>query len=493
MIDGTFKAKTAADWENDFKRFAKMRNPNAKTGPGEYLDLAAKNVASMLMYSSNDALQIAAMASLQDKTGTQLDDVGRPVSEGGIGLPRPGAKGAAGVVTVATVNAGSSIEAGDELLFENGVAYQCAKSKRYFNGETLTVTCKETGPGTNLPVGSQLVWSSPRPGCFANAVVSTPGLIGGREAMEDDEYRELLADALANPATSDNDALLHKLIMDSSAHGVPVERSFTIPCIRGAATTAFTFTMKGTNRNASRCPSFDLINTVGAYIEQQINVTDGIFKIPLESSFISCSFRVSWLDHGWADSMPWPPYRPLATRYVVTEIGTAYQFTVGIVGGNYTGAQAPAIGQSIGFFTSDARVVRKVISNVSGAGPWLITCETGAESSDGTYVPGISKWVMPWSDSLQTIADLTLEFVNKMGPGQAISVLPDESMRMARIPEDMPNQWPSKMNGALLGKILSLSNVRNAKHEDGADFETPVGGLVTLYLARLASFAVYPL
>jgi hypothetical protein len=495
MANGDFPVKSADVWESDYCRFARMRNPNAKTGPNEYYNVQAKNLASsMLVVLSNYAQRVAGKISLQDMTGSQLDDAGRPVSEGGLGVPRPDAIGSSGTVAANTTLSGSIIEAGDELTSEAGVAYRCQNTKRYYDGDSVSIICKETGPGTNLPVGAKLTWSNPRPGCFAVAVVleqNGAGLIGGSEAMGDDDYRELLADAQANPAASANDAYLHKLIRDARAHGIAVERSFTWPCARGPATNAFTFTLRGSAANSSRLPSPSQLDVVAAYVTQYLPYTDGLFKVPLVSDSLKLSFRVKWHVNGWADTVQWPPYLTASTRCKAVGGGTAVSFSIATSG---VGVAAPIAGQSIGLFNaSTGKVVRKTISAVSGTGPWSITCETKAEASDVSYVPLADQWVMPWSDSLQTIADVAIAYVNSMGPGEINATLPEDGVRGARSPADEPGQWPAQMDSHLLGAITDLTQIKRATHEDGFDYIATVGSIAVANLPTLTDLAVFPL
>lgn len=494
--DGELTKMTADEYRDKYLRFVRIRNPGAKIGPGEYDYIKAQNLANLMLSISNDAKIIAGRISLQDRTGDQLDEIGKPASDGGIDCPRPEATGSSGSVTVQTVSSGTKIFAGDELKPESGIAYYCTVTAVYLDGSQVPVMCRETGPSTNVDPGTVMTWVNPRPGCFASATVyeqtDGTGLTGGSERMGDDDYRTLLASKMSNPASSANPAALRKMIEDSRSHGVHVERAFTYGAALGPGITAFTFTLPGSSTNSSRTPNETQINTVAGYVEKQQLSTDGLVKVPTIYDNAEMTFRVRWSSNGWANSTPWPPF-PASENYrfyVLSNI-SATSFTLG---NDVFSGPAPSPGDVIAFFDkSTGKVIKKTIATVVNSSGYNVTCETLASASDLVYVPVIGQLVMPWSDSLQSIADKTIDYINKMGPGEIVSTLPDDGMRIARDPANERGNWPSQMDSGLESSIAEIKNVKRVNHDLGSDYVTPTGGLTAVYLAKLNDFAVYAL
>jgi uncharacterized phage protein gp47/JayE len=491
---------TRANYEENYLRAVRMRNPNAKTGPDEYYSVQARNLADQLATISASAVVIAGNISLRDMTGSQLDNAGRPVSQGGLGVPRPAAVGANGYLTISTVASGTDITVGMLLTTTAGVTYTVATgaSGHYTDGTQFAVVCAETGPETNLDAGTVLTWSSPAAGCFAPAVVFAQpdgsGLIGGREALGDDDYRELLADAQANPAASSNDAELQRQIQYSRGHGVAVKRAFTYPCCLGPSTTGFAFVLEGGPKYGSRIPSSAQINLVAAWVELVSQSTDMLWKFPLIVDPVSLSFQLKWLNNGWVDPIQWPPYIALASRYLVSGTPTPTIFTVSCADSVYTSRAIPVVGQRLGLFDKETgEFVLKTIKSFTGTGPWTITCETLANASDLVYTPLVGQWVSPWSPSLQSAADIALKHINAFGPGEMISSLPGDGIRMTRSPKPSTGKWPYEMDSQLEGDISRLPTVQRANHVDGADYVTTVGDGTHVHLASLFDLGFYPL
>ena len=502
MADGELTVKTRDQWSNDYLRFVRMRNPNAKTGPDEYYSIQAQNFADLLLAMSSDARVIAGRISLQDRTGNQLDEVGRPVAEGGIGVPRPGAAGASGALVLSSTASGADIVNAATLKSPNGVSYHVVitpSPSHLVDGQNFAVVCDETGPQTNLVAGVKLTWDSPPAGCFATATVFAQtdgsGLSGGSDIMGDDDYRNLLADAIANPAASANDAELQRLIQDSAGHGVAVEKAFTYPALLGFGISGFTFTLRGSDDLDSRAPSSAQLNTVAAYVEANLPVTDGLVKLPITEDPMTVVLRIRWVENGWTNAVQWPPYMATASRYVVSAVTSESVFTVACADATYSGRAAPQVGQAIGLFDlSDGKFKRKTVLTVGGAGPWAITCDTTTTgASDIGYLPVVTQRVSPWSDSLADVATAVKNHINKMGPGECTVNLPEDGKRMARSPVSKPTQWPNEMDSKLLNAITDLANVQRATHEDSSDYITPTGSAALVYMASIGDIAAYPL
>lgn len=503
MANGELTVKTRDKWADDYCRFLRMRNPNAKTGPDESDRIDALVLADQLLYCSNDAKVIAGRVSLQDRTGSQLDEVGRPTSEGGLGVPRPGAEGASGALIISATASGTTITSGSTLRLPNGVAYAvtlaAGDSGERTNGSTFSVVCTEAGPQTNLTAGTKLVWDSPPPGCFATAIVYAQsdgsGLTGGREEMGDDDYRALLAEAQANPAGGGNDAEVQRYIQDSRAHGVAVEKAFTYSGVAGHATMGFSFTMRGQSVLTSRIPSPDQMNIVANYLLTKMAATDGYIKLQPVADPLRLSFRISWIQNGWANASPWPTFRSPDKFQIANASVSATSFTVECYGVyNYGSIPVPAVGHVIALYdATNHRFVRKTIKSVSGTGPWAITCDTLANASDLAYVPAVGQWVMPWADGLADIASLSSAYVRSMGPGEITETPPRDGARRRRLPRPNGISWPSRMDGRLAASINGLPSVERVTHIDGVDYVTTVGGAFAVCLAELIDIGVYPL
>lgn len=598
-----------ADYEAYYLRSVRLRNRNASTGPDEYYSVQARCLADQLVGISGMANTIAGKISLRDMTGDQLDNAGRPTSEGGLGLPRPVAVGSTGYLTIQTVEAGADVTAGLTLQTAGGVLYAVASSgtAHYYNSNTFPVVCLETGPETNLEPGTVLTWVSPPSGCFASATVAAAndgsGLIGGRDALGDDDYRELLADAQANPAASANDAELQRQIQYERGHGVSVKRAFTYPCCLGPGVTGFTCVLEGSAKYGSRAPTNAQLNLISAWVEQVMPSTDLLWRLPMFTVPLSLSFRVKFANNGWSDAVQWPPYSggtveitagqpyygvgpaglaslstltPVPTvapggyhaivapsnqkfytaypaawgiasiyagqfyadmlppslvtfagveyylfestnlltypsldfwvaittagitevvlHYIVTVATSPTVFTVSCSDGVYAARSAPHAGQHIALYDNQTgKFKRKTIKSVSGSGPWVITCETLANASDLSYLPVVGQMVSPWSDSLQSIADLAVKHANMMGPGEMISETPLDGIRMTRSPKPTPTKWPYEMTTQLEGEISQLPSVQRATQLDGLNYVTPAGTGAYVNLASLFDLGVYPL
>lgn len=503
MANGELTVKTRDQWADDRCRFLRMRNPNAKTGPDETDRVDALVLADQLLYCSNDAKILAGRVSLQDRTGSQLDEVGRPTSEGGLGVPRPGAEGASGALVISCTASGTTIVNGSTLRLPNGVAYAvtlaAGDSGARTDGSTFSVVCTEAGPQTNLPAGTKLVWDSPPPGCFATAIVYAQqdgsGLTGGHEEMDDDAYRAILAEAQANPAGGGNDAEIQRYIQDSRAHGVAVEKAFTYAGVAGHATMGFSFTMRGQSVLSSRIPSPDQMNIVADYLMSKMPATDGYIKLQPVADPLRLSFRISWIQNGWANSVQWPVFRTTDKYQIASDSATAVTFTVECAGVyNYGSLPDPVAGQVIALYDAiNCRFVRKTIRSIAGTGPWTITCETLANSSDLSYMPVTGQWVMPWADGLADIARLSVAYVRAMGPGEITATPPRDGARRRRLPRPNGVNWPSRMDGRLAATINSLPSVERIDHIDGADYVTTIGGAFAVCLADLTDIGVYPL
>jgi uncharacterized phage protein gp47/JayE len=240
QLPGPIPATTRDREIEKWKRSHRLRVPAADTGPGTQPDTDARVCSDIVMplyaaatiNNQNTVLELARGAA-QDQWAERL----------GID-PRRDAYGATGPVVYAGATGGSTIPGkdtatpGDELRHEStGLRYEVVTTGTYAPGDHISIVGKDTGPDTNLPAGTQLKWTSPRPGCSDFALVGTGGLIGGRDKENDDEFLIRIQQEMQNPAASGNDAE-YQLEVESTP-GVAKSHSPTRGCRSPAPSASF--------------------------------------------------------------------------------------------------------------------------------------------------------------------------------------------------------------------------------------------------------------
>jgi hypothetical protein len=378
-------------------------------------------------------------------TGTQLD------AKYGSKLPRNPETNASGSITLSCGTAGTTIQVGDPLSHastKNTYKVNSATAT-YANGVQLSVESVDPGLGQNLAAGEVLQWVSPRPGCYATALVFLDpdggGLTGGRAVERDDEYRGRIRSFNANPIGHGNEGDLIVLVESTREHGVPVEKCWVFPAWHGPGTVAFAFTVKRDNYWESRIPSSGQLTDVLAYITSKLPGDFSITPAPLYYYPLNIDLAVT-LDSRtsqWADFAPWPAY--MGTRALSYCIGTSTSATsFEIVDPATAYASPPSPGATIGVYDNSVGVFRrKKILTVTGAGPWDITCDTTSEQSDTSYTPVTNQLISPWFDSINDCAAALGKHVSKLGPGEMVSDAnrPEDGTRMARQPRPYRSQW----------------------------------------------------
>lgn len=469
-------------WIRDYA----LRNPGTDTGQGTQPDIDAWTFADQASPLYANARTAALASDPTQVSGKELD-----TRAGADGVERLPAQGASGFVQIEASAGGGLIQAGDECVYQ-GLRFAALATAIYQDGAQVAVQAVDAGPATNLRPDTVLAWASPRPGVGPRATVvdasDGEGLTGGRAAETEDEYRERwLATKRRRPA-SGNDVEIQDAI--EKTPGVPVERAFTYPAIRGPGTTGFVFTLR--SGGASRVPNAAQVATVLSRIETVFPADDQFFGATLQSERVNVALRVAWAPgaRGWADVAPWPTYHAGAGAIVVTAATDALRFTLD---GNRS--VAPRAGQTIAFFDRSRRAfVRKRLATVTGAGPWAIVCDTAHGASDASYAPVVGQRACPWSDSLESLAEPIASYMRSLGPGEQVATFFDPGRRQRRSPAS-PREWPSEISTRIVIPVLALPAVFNATLlEPTLPHTTPVGLPGTLsYLLELGDFAAFPL
>ena len=492
--------KDRAAWLASYLRSIRLRNPTASTleGTQPYVDGSA--LADQLVVLSANARQVGRRIPLSECSGDQLD---QRAAEKGI-PPRYPEVGAVGYVQVATSAGGSTILSGDELTEPNSqMRFRCTATKLYSNGDWVPVAGIATGPSTNLAADTVLLWSAPRPGCLVQAVIveqnDGTGLSGGRLAESDDELRQRISDAEADPAASGNDAAYQRAIENSLAHGVAVQKAFTYPCVSGPGTIGCAFTMRRTAPGASRVPNVAQTTLVRDYVVGLAPKDDSYIDLIMLSQPVDVVLDVQWANGAgdWYDVVPWPArYATGSGAIVVTAVSNALSFTLGKDnGGSYAGVTPPAVGQTIGFYNpSGAKFSRKRIASVSGVGPWDCTADTTNAASDTEYTPVVGQRAMPWSDSLDSLVSPILDHFNTLGPGEMFATFFDPGLRQKRSPPS-PTRWPHTISNRLAGDLLDPDKspaVGDCVIREGLGVAATIGTPgATVYLLELGDLAAF--
>jgi hypothetical protein len=492
---------------DDYVMWIRLRNPDAKTGPGEGAWVDGHCIADQIVMLNANARILSGRATLAGKTGPQLDEFGATIN-----VPRGAKAGASGFVIIQAGVSGTTIISGDELYCStNGLSYYAKRTKALDDGDQIDVQCVESGPNTNLDAGETLTWSAPRPGCYATSTVfekpDGTGLSGGRDVEADDDYRRRLALAISNPAAAGNDAEVQRLAEDIDGsyvlarygselggHGVPVEKAYTYPALLGPGTIGLAFTLKPESATGSRVATAEQMTSVYQHVTQWLPSDDGVIPLSVIEEGFDIVVRVKWASSGWEDTVAWPPYMAEGSHYCVMASTNATAFSVGCADAVYTSRAAPQIGDAFAVFDPDYGVFRrKAVATVTGTGPWAIVCDTAAEASDVTFKPSVGARVSPWSDSLDSIASCLTAAVAGFGPGEATSLDPGDGRRMLRSPGISPTSYPIGMTSRALADIADLTAVSRFSVIVGEDTEASDGDASTVNLLELADIGVLPL
>lgn len=489
---GTFDLPTRDVLTARYLRNYRVRNSAADVGKDTlpYADALSHTDSVIPIYANAQAVYQA--PNLVGASTARLDEIGEAE-----GVVRPAKGSAGGYVTLEASTGGATIYANDELYYRpTQVRYKVVATKLYADEEELGIVSIDTGPPTNLAAGSELTWSSPRPGCKPTCVVTEQadgsGLSGGREAASDEEYAALIVDNRTNPASAGNDAAYTKAVESTPA--LQVEKCFTYPCIRGPGTTGIAFTMKPATAGASRLPNATQIAQVAANLEATFPADDGIFAVTLLAQDVDVALQVTWTRRavGYVDAVPWPEYEttPVAVDGAVTPTPTTFRVTTSVSTTN------PQVGQTIGIWNAaTGKFSRKQILSIVTVidhFSWTLTCDTTNGASDASYTPVAGQNASPWSDSLNLIAAKVIAYFSGLGPGEQVASFSDPGSRMRRQPEN-PGAWPSQIRNRIVDNIFDVAGVADASLLSPAvPLSSTVGSPgATAYLLSLADLAIF--
>lgn len=400
------------------------------------------------------------------------------------------ATGATGFLVADVATGGSQIFVGDELK-KGTTRYTVTLEKVYLPGDLIPVIATDLGYGSNQEPDTVLTWSSPRPGCNPTAKVwensQGDGLTGGRDAETDGELVDRIIDISKNPPASGNAA--EYVFRASQTPGIPVQKPFAYPAIKGPGTIAVTFTIRPDSPGASRAPTPAQLAALEAHLLGAFPADDGIFVTSIVEVPTDFKLALDWRKEavGWADTIPWPAsYTPAVTVSAATD-ATTFQVS--------GGSTAPQIGNTIAVFDSAARTFyRKKILTVTGSGPWDLTCDTAANASDTTFTPTVGKPVMPWSDSLQAVIDPLVAYFDRVGPGEQKSSFFDPGDRQRRFPPN-PAEWPAQIGSRVEADLQTVDAVQDLQvMVPTLPLTCPVGTVtVSSNMRTLGHVAAFPL
>lgn len=177
------------------------------------------------------------------------------------GITRKPAISAEGTIELAGVN-GSVAPDGTELRRSDGVLYRTTSSATIVDGlATATVEASEPGVGGNATAGTKLAIRQPVAGFQANTTVLAPGLIDGADEESDEDLRERLLNALANPPHGGSEADYVTWALEVPA----VTRAWAYKAYLGLGTVGVTFVVDDDPNGL--IPSPAKVAEVQAYIE----------------------------------------------------------------------------------------------------------------------------------------------------------------------------------------------------------------------------------
>lgn len=453
--------------------------------------IKASAQADTLVILSSNAAKIASQVPVSNQVGDRLAATGEFHN-----VYKNGALGSSGVVRMQASSNGTVIQANDVLTDTiTKLSFKALTTTAYADGELVSIQAIDTGAATNCAIDTPLMWQTLRAGCFATAFVDHDtngnGLVGGVPAESDDDYLRRIQEAMANPRASGNEATVISLTeeayptVDGSrpGHGVQVAKGFVYPCILGPGTMGITFVVQASGPGGTRIPSSTQVSIVGDYVKRWLPGDDSLFVCPLTTYPVTITFQVDWdttVVPGWADQRPWPPYVAHPNTYRVSAAGLidSLHFTIEIEGGNYSSAVQPKVGQAMSVYdVAHGMFQRKTIATggISGTGPWGITCDNIAGASDATYEPTVNSRVMPWSDSLNDVADAVTSYMRTFGPGEQATDPGDDGAKLMRQPRPTARKYPIMVTNIVTADVQNLASVSNCSLVGGNGSTTPIG------------------
>lgn len=463
-LPGTLITMSRTETRDLYLRSYRVRNPNALTTENTFPWIDASCLADVMLLVFQNAVVVNNGVALSTSTGTHLD-----TRVADLGMKRLPAIGASGYVTVAASVGGTTIFSGDELKeIQTGLRYKCTATALYLNGDQLPVSGIDVGEQTSIDGGTELTWTSPRPGSFSTCIVTTQadgitGLSGGHGIESDIELINRAIQLKSNPPASGNDAQYQSTAAETPA--IAIQQVFTYPAILYPGSMGFVFTLRPARPGGSRIPNGSQISTVLTYLQDLMPADDEIFPGTITEEPIDIVLQVSWArgSSSWVDTSPWPQYFSFdpTLSVIVTAVTDATHFQLATVGGTYPVNQ-PTVGQTIGMYDPVNQVFqRKKFLTVTGTGPWTIVCDTSNAASDTGYVPAINQMVCPWSESINDIPLPIISYFDTLGPGEQVATFFDPGFRRRRSPIS-PSFYPSQINNKIVGPLLTIQSVQDA-------------------------------
>lgn len=450
-----------------------------QANPDSPLDITEKSfpgtavaaISDMLVPFMANTVFLARAYLIRNTFGDRLD---RRVRE--VGLARLPATGSTGYIIADRIaDFGAMIDNGTELLHPpTGKQFTVVNSgsKLYADGDLIALAASDLGPDTNLGANTALVFVNPPAGVTTGAKVFAQsdgqgnllGLTGGREAETDIELQDRFIDRQANPPASGNSA---EIILEvERTVGIPVEKAFVIPAIRGPGTTCVLFTVRP-NATGSRIPSATQRAEVLANLTNIFPADFGILLGQLRPYSVAMSIRVLWKQGGksWADANPWPAAglvspgpTPTWALVYVDPLPTAPTAN----GCRLTNRAAdpvtqvaaslpdPAPGQTIAFYDLPSSTFKRkrlaTVTVVTAGLSWDVTFDNTASASD-VYTPIAYQMTSPWSDNLALIPATIAKVFRALGPGEQVATFLDPGLRQRRYPRS-PDEWVSVIGNA---------------------------------------------
>lgn len=459
-------------------------NPGAaplKVGPKSWPQIITRVVADMATPIMANAVFFARAYLIRNTFGERLD---RRLKEAG--LQRKPATGSTGYVVPARVATGGAYVDKDTQILEpnTGQYFQVTVGKIYSRNEPIPVKSTSLGPASNLAASTLVKFVSPPAGVSEAATVwaqpdgygSTVGLTGGRNAETDSECQERLIDRQANPPASGNSADIIDEV--ERMQGIPVEKAWVVPAIKGPGTTGVLFTVRPDPTTGSRIPNSVQLGQVAASLQSLFPTDYGIMLCHLTAIRFSLALRVTWKSgtKNWVDANPWPAIQAdaAAWRMVMVMPTPAPTATSARVANfaldpvnqtlDYT-IPTPVVGQTIATYDVASKSFKKkkiaTVTVVTANEVWDLTFDSTSTFSD-TNVPVAYQIVSPWSASLNLLPSAIVDVVNKLGPGEQVSAFLDPGLRQRRFPLS-PEEWPSAItNVDLVGALKATSAVGDA-------------------------------
>ena len=473
-------------------------------GPDSYEYKLFASIVDTFAIQSQNARIMARGIALQDMNFDQLKAFGNLP---GINLPPLTAVGAFGYIQITTATGGTTLVNGDEWVNNaTKLIYRVVSGGTYADQAWVPVQCKTGGVATNVADGVVLTASVTRAGCYPTAPVvlqriSQLGLSGGREAETQGDYLLRLSNAIAHPASMGNLDEIIAAAENSTGHGVPVAKAFAYPAIVGPGTYAIALLLTPATLTGTRNPSSGQLSAVAAFIEAQLGIDDGLFMLETHNQGCLPVFTVRWSrsSAGWADVTPWPRWNSQ-----IAYISTATSATSFIISAtNYSGFGAPTNGCKLAIWNQDTGLfVRKTVASFSGTGPWTIVVDQTANASDLSYSPAANQMVMPWSDNLNDVAPIIVNYFLSLGGGENSSdtFSPTSTDRCWRHPAPDSTSWPNTLTNKVSNLVAGVASVADVTYVTDvavglghAETTTTVGtSTVFVYCIQLQDLCILP-